>query len=239
MGLVRPLQTWDILLTYCNNQLKKYIAPLLRLVRGGRDVSREQHRNINTIKGETDHWPRLDAWDKRSDLVLWEDLEGVGGEGGGRGDRDGEDMWTHGLFISMYDKIHHKQTNKQRLVRGGILHSPSDVYVKSFLCPLSYFNKTLLHKSSWVMKPGPWSQSYIFFRDHESDIVHGKLSPLCTIIRGFQPLLMFASSLPWDLICVHTFDTFPSIWGFCFVCYFHTTHHSTRLFLLIHYGDDV
>ena len=61
-----------------------------------------------TIKGETDHWPRLDAWDKRSDLVLWEDLEGVGGEGGGRGDRDGEDMWTQGLFISMYNKIYYK-----------------------------------------------------------------------------------------------------------------------------------
>ena len=30
--------------------------------------------------------------DKRLDLVLWEDLEGAGGEGGGRGDRDGEDM---------------------------------------------------------------------------------------------------------------------------------------------------
>ena len=30
--------------------------------------------------------------DKRSDLVLWEDLEGAGGEGGGSGDRDGEDM---------------------------------------------------------------------------------------------------------------------------------------------------
>ena len=29
---------------------------------------------------------------KRSDLVLWEDLEGAGGEGGVRGDRDGEDM---------------------------------------------------------------------------------------------------------------------------------------------------
>ena len=28
----------------------------------------------------------------RSDLVLWEDLEGVGGEGGERGDRDGEYM---------------------------------------------------------------------------------------------------------------------------------------------------
>ena len=34
--------------------------------------------------------------------------EGAGGEGGGRGDRDGEDMWTQGLFISMYDKIHYK-----------------------------------------------------------------------------------------------------------------------------------
>ena len=45
-----------------------------------------------TIKGETDHQPRLDAWDKRSYLVLGEDLEGAGEEGGGRGDRDAEDM---------------------------------------------------------------------------------------------------------------------------------------------------
>ena len=29
---------------------------------------------------------------KRSDLVRWEDPEGSGGEGGGRGDRDGEHM---------------------------------------------------------------------------------------------------------------------------------------------------
>ena len=36
--------------------------------------------------------PRLDAWDKRSDLVHWEDLEGAGGEGGGKGDREGEHM---------------------------------------------------------------------------------------------------------------------------------------------------
>ena len=42
------------------------------------------------VKGETDHQPRLDAWDKCSDLVHWEDLEGSGGEGGGRGDGDVE-----------------------------------------------------------------------------------------------------------------------------------------------------
>ena len=45
-----------------------------------------------TIKDETDHQPRLDAWDKRSDLVLWEDPEESGGEKAGRGDRDGEYM---------------------------------------------------------------------------------------------------------------------------------------------------
>ena len=45
-----------------------------------------------TIKGETDHQPRLDGWDMRWDMVLWVDLVGAGGEGGGRGDRDGEDM---------------------------------------------------------------------------------------------------------------------------------------------------
>ena len=107
MGLVRALQPWDILLTYCNNQLRNYIAPLLRLV------------------------------------------------------------------------------------GGGILHPPYDVYVRSFLCPISYFNKTLLHKGSWVLKPGPWSQNCIFFfGDHESDVVHCKFSSLCTITRSFQPLLM-------------------------------------------------
>ena len=58
--------------------------------RGGWDVSREQHRNMYISKRETDHQPRLDAGDKCSELVYWEDPEGSGGVGGGRGDRDGE-----------------------------------------------------------------------------------------------------------------------------------------------------
>ena len=49
-------------------------------------------KQVDTIKGETDHQPRLDAWDKCSGLVHWEDPEGWDGEGGGRGDRDGEHM---------------------------------------------------------------------------------------------------------------------------------------------------
>ena len=35
VDLVRLLQPWDILLIYCNNQLKKYVTPLLRLPRRG------------------------------------------------------------------------------------------------------------------------------------------------------------------------------------------------------------
>ena len=41
------------------------------------------------IKCETDHQPRLDACDKCSGLVPWEDPEGWDGEGGGRGFRMG------------------------------------------------------------------------------------------------------------------------------------------------------
>ena len=46
-------------------------------------------RNMYIIKCETDRQPRLDAWDKCSGLVH---PEGWDGEGGGRGDRDGEHM---------------------------------------------------------------------------------------------------------------------------------------------------
>ena len=46
----------------------------------------------NYFKKSNLHQPRLDAWDKCSGLVRWEDPEGWDGEGGGREDRDGEYM---------------------------------------------------------------------------------------------------------------------------------------------------
>ena len=39
-----------------------------------------------------------------SGLVHWDDLEGWDGEGGGREDQDGEHMYIHGGFMSMYGK---------------------------------------------------------------------------------------------------------------------------------------
>ena len=36
-----------------------------------------------------------------------EDPEGSGGEGGGKGDWDGEYMYIQGWFMSMYDKNHY------------------------------------------------------------------------------------------------------------------------------------
>ena len=58
------------------------------------------------IKGETDRQPRLDAWDKCSGLVHWEDPEGSGGEAGVRGAQDGEHMEMHGWFMPVYGKNH-------------------------------------------------------------------------------------------------------------------------------------
>ena len=60
--------------------------------RQGWDDLREKHWNMYIIKCETDHQPRLDAWDKWSGLVFWEDPEGWDGEGGGWGDQDGQHM---------------------------------------------------------------------------------------------------------------------------------------------------
>ena len=37
-------------------------------------------------------------------LVHWDDPEGWDGEGGGRGVQDGEHMYTHSGFMSMYGK---------------------------------------------------------------------------------------------------------------------------------------
>ena len=43
----------------------------------------------------------------RSGLVHWDDPEGWGREGGVREVQDGEHMYTHGWFMSMYGKNHH------------------------------------------------------------------------------------------------------------------------------------
>ena len=52
--------------------------------RRGWDDLREQHWNMYIIKCETDRQSRLDAWDKCSGLVHWDDPEGWDGEGGRR-----------------------------------------------------------------------------------------------------------------------------------------------------------
>ena len=43
----------------------------------------------------------------RSGPVHWDDPEGWDGEKGGRGVQDGEHMYTHGLYMSMYGKNHY------------------------------------------------------------------------------------------------------------------------------------
>ena len=59
---------------------------------GGGEGGMFRKNSMYIVYSETDHQPRWDAWDRCSGLVHWEDPEGSGGEGGGRGDRDGEHM---------------------------------------------------------------------------------------------------------------------------------------------------
>ena len=42
-----------------------------------------------------------------SGLVHWDDPEGWDGEGAGREGQDGERMYTHGGFMSVYGKNHY------------------------------------------------------------------------------------------------------------------------------------
>ena len=44
-------------------------------------------------------------------LVHWDDPEGWYGEGGGKGVQDGEHMYTHGRFMSMYGKNQYNIVN--------------------------------------------------------------------------------------------------------------------------------
>ena len=132
MGLIRYLQPWDLLLIYCNNKLKKYIAPFFKT----REV---------------------------------------------------------GTFLP-----------------------PSDVCVRSFVCPLLI---KLLHRSSWVIKPGPWSQSWIFFfRDLKSETVQRKLSSssrYLNIKRETHPKLRFTPRVGLRRTCtLFILKTAVCIWSF-------------------------
>ena len=60
------------------------------------------------------------------------------------------------LLIYFNNKLKKYVTSFSKTRKWDNLCSPSDV--RRFLCPFLYF-KTLLHKSFWVIKPGPWSWS--------------------------------------------------------------------------------
>ena len=56
----------------------------------------------------------------------------------------------------MYIFYQHDTQYLQKIHNWGTLHSPSDVYVRSFLCPFSYFTKTLqklLSDQAWSLVP--------------------------------------------------------------------------------------
>ena len=113
----------------------------------------------------------------------WEDLEGAGGEGGGRGDRDGEHMQTHGCFISMYDKIHYKKKKRVHAKRR---------FSKSL--PISYCQLHRTHRGKLSFESFPIMNSLQTrgrqFLSHSSHLgpVYLKLdNKHFTTITGYNP----------------------------------------------------
>ena len=62
-----------------------------------------------------------------------------------------------------------------RLVVGALSVPLLMSMSEAFFVPFYTLIKLCYIKSSCVIKSGPWSGSYIFFGDHESDIIHRKL----------------------------------------------------------------
>ena len=68
------------------------------------------------------------------------------------GDRDGEDTWTQGLFISMYDKIHYKLKKKA----GGMIIEQWKTFrvTKHILCsnPRHFFGFSMVGRKEVPMR---------------------------------------------------------------------------------------
>ena len=87
--------------------------------------------------------------------------------------------------------------------KGGTLCSPSDVYVRSFLCSFLYFNETLLHKSSWVIKPGPGPEA-----KSSSEIMN--LTPLTVSYQSQLELWRWFFLHLWGLLHLRSPSSFSS-----------------------------
>ena len=75
--------------------------------RRGWDDLREYHWNMYMAICETDRQSKFDAWNRALKAGALGQPWGMGWEGCGREIQDGEHMYTHGWFMSMYGKNYH------------------------------------------------------------------------------------------------------------------------------------
>ena len=91
-------------------------------------------------------------WDKCSGLVHWEDPEGWDGEGGWRGDWDGEHMYIHGWFMSMYRKNHYNKKKKKDKAKEKMLMKKHKIQTRN-----NYRNNGYLKMNEIVIKNRKWN----------------------------------------------------------------------------------
>ena len=109
----------------------------------------QSRRNLSTfektnyiIKCETDHQSRLDAWDKCSGLVHWDDPEGWDREGGGRGFRMGNTCKSMADSCQCMAKTtKNKQTNKKHTKNLRLEKKKKKQTIKVSCLYLYYYSK--------------------------------------------------------------------------------------------------
>ena len=106
--------------------------------RRGWDVSREQHRNMHVIK---DHQPTLDAWDKCSGLMHWEEQEGSGRVGGGRG--------GSGWGIHVYPRLIHVNVWQEPLPYCKVISLQLIKINGKNIYKFIFFNLVIVWSSEW------------------------------------------------------------------------------------------
>ena len=139
-------------------------------------VLREQHQNTYIIKGETDHQPRLDAWDKCSGLVHW----------------GGEEFWQG---ISKGRRPVHETSGfptNQWVNKPAAMQETQEMWVQSLgqEDPLeeemATHSSALAWRISWTEEPGRLESMGSQWVGYDWAHIHSTCRLLATLEKGFK-----------------------------------------------------
>ena len=143
---------------------------------------------------EIDRQSRFRAWDRvlRAGALGWP--WGMEWEGGGRGFQDGEHMYTHGGFMSMYGKNHYNIVISLQLKKISFLSA-----ILSFWSPTAHGHSLVLTQTIGHLSAWSFTQSPIIFVAMVPFPIHYSLPPKYKLIpfpHNSEPVPSLRSAHP-------------------------------------------